>query len=133
MPWIASRITVRLKTFGIIDIECTDKATGETTKERHCFITSLENDPKRILRFKKKHWGIEIGLHWQLDVTFNEDDDRKRMNGAQNYSLLNKMALKILKCHQHRDKKASVKRKRLMAAWDENYLNSLLNAFVLGF
>ena len=70
--------------------------------------------------------GIENGLHWQLDVTFNEDDDRKRKNSAQNYSVISKMTLNILKNHQHKDKKASVKRKRMKAAWDEDYLKSLL-------
>lgn len=122
-----------IKAFGIVDNQITDKATGEVTKERHYFITSLENDPERILKLKKGHWGIEIGLHWQLDVTFNEDDDRKRMNAAQNFSLLNKMALNVLKCHYHKDKKASIKRKRMKAAWDEDYLKSLLNSYILGF
>ena len=81
---------------------------------------------KNKSKFKRKHWGIENGLHWQLDVTFNEDDDRKRKNSAQNYSVISKMTLNILKNHQHKDKKASVKRKRMKAAWDEDYLKSLL-------
>ena len=115
-----------IRTFGYIDNWRIDKATGEDVTERHYFITSLENDPKRILKFKRKHWGIENGLHWQLDVTFNEDDDRKRKNSAQNYSVISKMTLNILKNHQHKDKKASVKRKRMKAAWDEDYLKSLL-------
>ena len=115
-----------IRTFGYIDNWRIDKATGEDVTERHYFITSLENDPKRILKFKRKHWGIENGLHWQLDVTFNEDDDRKRKNSAQNYSLITKMTLNILKNHQHKDKKASIKRKRMKAAWDEDYLKSLL-------
>ena len=115
-----------IRTFGYIDNRRIDKATGEDVTERHYFITSLENDPKRILKFKRKHWGIENGLHWQLDVTFNEDDDRKRKNSAQNYSVISKMTLNILKNHQHKDKKASVKRKRMKAAWDEDYLKSLL-------
>ena len=115
-----------IRTFGYIDNWRIDKATGEDVTERHYFITSLENDPKRILKFKRKHWGIENGLHWQLDVTFNEDDDRKRKNSAQNYSVISKMTLNILKNHQHKDKRASVKRKRMKAAWDEDYLKSLL-------
>lgn len=90
-------------------------------------------NPQRILSFKKKHWGIEIGLHWQLDVTFNEDDDRKRKKGAQNFSLMNKMVLNVIKCHHHKDKKASVKRKRMKAAWDEKYLESLLIAWIKAF
>ena len=122
-----------IRTFGYIDNWRIDKSTGEDVTERHYFITSLENDPKRILKFKRKHWGIENGLHWQLDVTFNEDDDRKRKNSAQNYSLIAKMTLNILKNHQHKDKKASIKRKRMKAAWDEDYLNSLLMTWLKAF
>ena len=122
-----------IRTFGYIDNWRIDKSTGEDVTERHYFITSLENDPKRILKFKRKHWGIENGLHWQLDVTFNEDDDRKRKNSAQNYSLIAKMTLNILKNHQHKDKKASIKRKRMKAAWDEDYLKSLLIAWLKAF
>ena len=122
-----------IHTFGYIDNWRIDKATGKDVTERHYFITSLENDPKRILKFKRKHWGIENGLHWQLDVTFNEDDDRKRKNSAQNYSLITKMTLNILKNHQHKDKKASIKRKRMKAAWDEDYLKSLLIAWLKTF
>lgn len=122
-----------IRTFGFIDNWRIDKATGEDTHERHYFITSLENQPKRILKFKKKHWGIENGLHWQLDVTFNEDDDRKRKNSALSYSLINKMALNILKNHHHKDKKASIKRKRMKAAWDEDYLKSLLTDWIKAF
>ena len=122
-----------IRTFGYIDNWRIDKSTGEDVTERHYFITSWENDPKRILKFKRKHWGIENGLHWQLDVTFNEDDDRKRKNSAQNYSLIAKMTLNILKNHQHKDKKASIKRKRMKAAWDEDYLKSLLMTWLKAF
>ena len=122
-----------IKTFGYIDNWRINKATGEDVTERHYFITSLENDPKRILKFKRKHWGIENGLHWQLDVNFNEDDDRKRKNSALNYSLIVKMTLNILKNHQHKDKKASIKRKRMKAAWDEDYLKSLLTNWLKAF
>ena len=122
-----------IRTFGYIDNWRIDKSTGEDVTERHYFITSLENDPKRILKFKRKHWGIDNGLHWQLDVTFNEDDDRKRKNSAQNYSLIAKMTLNILKNHQHKDKKASIKRKRMKAAWDEDYLKSLLMTWLKAF
>ena len=122
-----------VRTYGFIDNWRINKATGEDVTERHYFITSLENDPKRILKFKRKHWTIENGLHWQLDVTFNEDDDRKKTNSAQNYSLINKMALNILKNHWHKDKKASIKRKRMKAAWDENYLKSLLITWIKAF
>jgi len=69
--------------------------------------------PKAI----RGHWGIENQLHWSLDVSFGEDKSKKNTgNAPQNFSLINKMALGLLK----KDKltKASMKRKRLKAAWD---------------
>ncbi len=65
-------------------------------------------------------------LHWQLDVTFNEDRSRKRVDhSAENYSRLNRLALNLLK----RDKsiKASIRSKRFIAGWDKNYLLRLIS------
>ena len=45
-----------------------------------------------------KHCGIDNGLHWALDVSFGEDLDRKRVaNAAQNFFLLNRIALNLFK------------------------------------
>jgi hypothetical protein len=47
------------------------------------------------------HWGIENGLHWTLDVTFNEDACRVRTGHApQNLSLLRRIALNALNLEQ---------------------------------
>jgi predicted transposase YbfD/YdcC len=44
------------------------------------------------------HWGIENKLHWVLDVAFGEDLSRNRAgHAAQNFSLLNRIALNLLK------------------------------------
>lgn len=56
-------------------------------------ITSLKPDAENILATTRKHWSIENYLHWQLDVSFNEDNQRKKKNAAQNMSLINKFAL----------------------------------------
>jgi predicted transposase YbfD/YdcC len=43
------------------------------------------------------HWAIENGLHWVLDVSFGEDGNRtRRGNGAENWSILRRMALGML-------------------------------------
>ncbi len=43
-------------------------------------------------------WGIENKLHWVLDVGSGEELDRKRAgHAAQNFSLLNRIALNLLK------------------------------------
>jgi len=51
-------------------------------------------------------------LHWVLDVGFGEDLDRKRAgHAAQNFSLLNRIALNLLK--QETTFKRGIKGKRL--------------------
>ena len=56
-----------------------------------------------------------------LDVGFREDLDRKRAShAAQNYSVLNRIALNPLK--QDKTPKRGVHGKRLKAGWDNDYL-----------
>jgi predicted transposase YbfD/YdcC len=46
----------------------------------------------------RKHWSIENGLHWHLDVTFGEDKSRERKDNAPlNLNVLRKTALTLLK------------------------------------
>jgi hypothetical protein len=64
---------------------------------------------------------IENRLHWQLDVTFGEDQCRIRKGHADtNFSILRRAALSLLKNDQ--TAKVGVKNKRLIAAWDDAYL-----------
>ena len=73
----------------------------------------------------RTHWSIENNLHWQLDVTFNEDSQRKKKNAARNFSLISKIALAQLKNNPY---KASLKLKRKKAGWDIGFLEELLDA-----
>ena len=71
------------------------------------------------------HWGIENKLHWSLDVGFHEDGSRKRAgNSAQNFSVINKIALSLMK--NNKSIKGSIMTKRLNAGWDEGYLRNIL-------
>jgi predicted transposase YbfD/YdcC len=71
------------------------------------------------------HWSIENSLHWQLDVTFSEDQSRLRRGHADaNFSILRRMALSLLK--NNNTVKVGVKNKRLTAAWDDSYLQQVL-------
>jgi predicted transposase YbfD/YdcC len=97
---------------------------NKTTRDTRYYISSLDTSAKKINMCVRKHWGVENSVHWTLDMTFREDYQRKR-NGkaAQNFSLVNKIALNILK----KDKsKGSLKTKRLRAAWDNDFLLSLI-------
>lgn len=119
-----------LKTIVGIISKRTIIATGKTTEETRYYITSLDNkDPERLASIVRQHWSIENNLHWQLDVTFKEDESRKVKNAARNFSTITKIALSLLK----RDKtvKGSMNLKRKKAALSDEYLKSLLNSFVI--
>jgi len=54
-------------------------ATGEVKQEVQYGLTSLttqEASPKRLLEIIRSEWGIENGLHYRRDVTFQEDSTR---------------------------------------------------------
>jgi len=49
-------------------------------------------------RSTRLHWGVENGLHWQLDFTFRDDANKTTPdNGAEALQLFKKAALAILK------------------------------------
>ena len=106
-------------------IKITAKRTiGDTqTVEARFYISSLPVGAP-FNEYIRSHWGIENALHWSLDMTFKEDQQRKRCKfAAQNFSLVTKFALNILK----KDKtKMSLIRKRLKAGWDWNYMIDLI-------
>jgi predicted transposase YbfD/YdcC len=103
--------------------------TGKTTIERHYFISSLDgcdNAAAELLAgYVRGHWSVENNLHWQLDVSFNEDQRRIRTgHGAENFSRLSRIALNLLK--QDKSLKNGIKSKRLNAGWDHDYLLRLI-------
>lgn len=108
-----------------IESERYHKASGKTEREIRYYITSLKPDARRLNGAIRQHWGIENKLHWVLDVGFGEDLDRKRAgHAAQNFSILNRIALNLLK--QETTFKRGIKGKRLKAAWNHPYLLKLL-------
>ena len=60
-----------------------------------------------------------------LDVAFSEDASRKRAgNAAQNFSILSKIALNLLK--KEKTEKQGIKGKRLKCAYEQKYLLKVL-------
>ena len=108
-----------------IESERYHKVSGKIEREIRYYITSLRPDAAQLNSVIRKHWGIENKLHWVLDVGFSEDLDRKRAgHAAQNFSILNRIALNLLK--QDKSSNRGIKGKRLKAAWDQPYLLKLL-------
>lgn len=68
-----------------------------TTREVQFYLTSLDCDARKLGQAIRLHWGVENGLHWTMDVTFNEDACRVRTGHApHNLALLRRIALNAL-------------------------------------
>ena len=89
-----------LKAFICYVIETEDLVSGKTTREQRYYIASL-TDVELCADAIRSHWGIENQLHWHLDATFSEDDNTTMdKNAFNNLSIMNKMALSLLKVVQ---------------------------------
>ena len=67
------------------------------------------------------------GGHWVLDVGFGEGLDRKLAGyAAQNFSVLNRIALNLLRQDKLQSAVSGIHGKRLKAGWDNDYLPHLL-------
>lgn len=103
---------------------------GKETVEISYYISSLEmpeeGECELFAKAVRKHWGVE-SYHWMLDVLFKEDDSLVRKNnGAENLSMLRKIALNILKKELPGQKKISKNMKRFKAGLDDKYLDLIV-------
>jgi predicted transposase YbfD/YdcC len=98
-------------------------STGTSTEDRY-FISSSQLPARQLLKAVRGHWGIENGLHWVLDIAFRKDESRVRKDFApETLAILRHIALNLLK--QDTSKKVGIKNKRLVAAWNNDYLVQL--------
>ena len=98
---------------------------GKRCYEMRFYIMSRKLSAKQFAAAVRGHWSIENSLHWQLDVTFGEDQSRLRCGHADaNFSILRRTALSLLK--NNKTLKVGIKNKRLTAGWDDSYLQQVL-------
>ena len=82
----------------IIKISSIFEVGDKKSTETRLYISSLESTAEGLNQYIREHWGIENSLHWTLDVTFNEDRQRKRNgNAAENFAQAQKIALNLIK------------------------------------
>ena len=118
--WAGLKSIVKMES--IREFKNSDKPTEIATRY---YISSLLSEANQLQKAIRLHWGIENKLHWVLDVAFSEDASRKRVgNASQNFSILCKIALNLLK--KDTNTKQGIKGKRLKAAYDQDYLIKIL-------
>lgn len=111
-----------------------NKKTGVEEQSVRYYISSKTASAKYFHEAVRSHWGIENKLHWCMDVIFGEDNSKKQAeNSAQNFSLINKVALNMIRNYKPDEargsKKISMIRKRKMANRENEYLLDILLSF----
>ncbi len=107
----------KVRSLAMVESERTEN--GDSTTQTRYYISSLPNDARKLLNGVRTHWGIENSVHWVLDVAFGEDNSRARVgNSAENFSILRRMALNMLRGETTLKVGVAAKRKR--AGWGEN-------------
>jgi predicted transposase YbfD/YdcC len=115
----------RLKTVLAVETIRGINGSGKVGTETRYFLSSFAHDPQELAQAIRRHWSIENNLHWVLDVTFREDDCRVRdPTAARNLALLRKIAINLTR--QDHSTNTSLRAKRKKAAWDDRYMQQLL-------
>jgi predicted transposase YbfD/YdcC len=110
---------VGLKQIGVAISDTT--RDGKPCDDVRYYILSKKLTARRFGTWARSHWGIENSLHWQLDMSFDEDRNRARKDhAAANLAVLRRIALSLLK--NEASSKVGVRNRRLTAAWNTDYL-----------
>ncbi len=112
-----------LRSIGMVEAQ--RQVGQQISTEVRYYISSLGGDAIQLAEAVRSHWEIENKVHWVLDVAFREDECRVRKgHGPQNLAVVRHIALNLLEREQ--SAKCGKKNKRLMAAWDEDFLFNIL-------
>jgi predicted transposase YbfD/YdcC len=100
--------------------------TDKIERETRFYITSLVWLAHAIGPVIRDHWAVENSLHWVMDMVFRDDECRIRTDHAPaNFTTLKHMAHNLIRKAPGKD---SLRLKRKVAAWDDDFLASLIAA-----
>jgi len=110
----------------VVMVESTREIGGKIERETRFYITSLVLAAQLIGPVIRSHWAVENSLHWVLDMVFRDDECRVRKDHAPaNFTTLKHMAHNLMRLAPGQD---SLRLKRKVAAWDDEFLVSLVAA-----
>jgi predicted transposase YbfD/YdcC len=110
----------------VVMVESMREIADKTERETRFYITSLIWLASRLAGVIRSHWAIENSLHWVMDMIFRDDECRIRTDHAPaNFTTLKHMAHNLIRKAPGKD---SLRLRRKTAAWDDDYLASLIAA-----
>jgi predicted transposase YbfD/YdcC len=108
----------------IVMVESIRDTGDKVERETRFYITSLVLLASLMGPIVRSHWGVENRLHWVMDMIFRDDECRVRTGHAPaNFTTLKHMALNLIRRAQSKD---SIRLRRKVAAWDDEFLASLI-------
>lgn len=108
----------------IVMVDSSREISGKIELETRYYITSLAMPAELLGPVIRSHWAIENSLHWVMDMVFRDDECRVRTDNAPaNFTTLKHMALNLFRM---KASKQSLRSRRKAAAWDDEFLASLV-------
>jgi len=110
----------------VVMVESSREISGKIERETRFYITSLIMLAHLLGPVVRSHWAIENSLHWVMDMVFRDDECRVRTDHAPaNFTTIKHMAHNMLR---RPASKQSLRSRRKAAAWDDDFLASLIAA-----
>ena len=110
----------------IVIVDSRREIDGKIERETRLYITSLLLLAAQLGGIVRSHWAVENSLHWVMDMVFRDDECRVRTDHAPaNFTTIKHMALNVLRNAKSKD---SLRLRRKVAAWDDDFLASLIAA-----
>ncbi len=111
----------------VVQVNREREVNGRRVATTTYYVCSKRLAARTLAKPIRRHWSIENELHWVLDVTFREDENRTRdRNAGANLGLIRRTALTLLKRVPGKD---SLKTKRMQAAWSPQFRLKVLQGF----
>ena len=110
----------------IVVVESRREIGGKIEQETRFYITSLVLLASLLGPIVRSHWAVENSLHWVMDMIFRSDECRIRTDHAPaNFTTIKHIAQNLIRKASGKD---SMRLRRKTAAWDDDFLASLVAA-----
>ena len=111
---------------GVVIVDSRRELGDKIEHETRFYITSSSLPASQMGPLVRDHWAVENSLHWVMDMVFRDDECRLRTDHAPaNFTTLKHIALNLIRRAKSKD---SIRLRRKVAAWDDDFLASLVTA-----
>jgi predicted transposase YbfD/YdcC len=110
----------------VVMIESQRETGPKIETETRFYITSLTDPAEKLAAVVRQHWAIENSLHWVMDMVFRDDECRIGTGHAPaNFTTVKHVAHNLMR---RATVKESMRLRRKVAAWDDEYLVRFITA-----